>query len=144
VTFHTIEPEANVILVISGSAVDGAPQASSLWTDWASVRNKNVVNYLGRFKREVVVIGGALSCSQLNWVARKIWDQTRRRRINVEFQADFVPSLKVGQVFTLGNYGNYICVGFNADLRRSSRHYASYQGEYIEAGYGLPTGGVPM
>lgn len=144
VTFHTVEPEANVILVISGSAVDGAAQASSLWTDWGSVRNKNTVNYLGRFKREVVIVGGGLSCSQLNYVARRIWDQTRRRRINVEFQADFVPSLKVGQVFTLGAYGNYICVGFNADLKRTGRHYAAYQGEYIEKGYGLPTGGVPM
>lgn len=136
-TFTTVEPEANVILVKAGDTKDGGIRYSSLWVDWASIRNPLVVNYLGRWRAEVVQVGGAFSCAQLNWIARTIWDQTRRRRITVSFEADFVPSLGIGHVCTLGSYGDYRITGFSVDLTKATHHRAKYEGELVEKGHGL-------
>jgi hypothetical protein len=138
VTFTTKEPEANVILIKAGSAKDGTQRYSSLWVDWASIRNPAVVNYLGRWRAEVVQIGGTFSCKQLNWIARKIWEQTRRRRIEATFDADFVSTLKIGQVFTLGSYGTYRLIHMDVQMDEANFHRAHYTGEFVEKGYGLP------
>lgn len=133
-TFTTLEPEANVILVRAGNAQDGQMIASSLWVDWQSIRNPAAVNYLGRWRAEVVTVGGTFTCTQLNWIARKVWEQTRRRRLTVTFDADFVTGLKVGQVCTLGSYGNYRITGFSVELTKTGFHRASYEGELVETG----------
>ena len=140
VTFRTREPEANVIAVIGNNSLDGSVMRSKLYVDWASVKNPASVNYLGRFKREVVKVGGSYTPQALNWIARRIWDRTRRRFIDVEFEADWVPTLKIGQCFTLGSYGLYRCTGFNVDLKTHSLHRATYKGEWIEKGYSSSSG----
>ena len=140
VTFRTREPEANVIAVIGNNALDGSPMRSKIYVDWASVKTPASVNYLGRFKREVVKVGGSYTPQALNWIARKIWDQTRRRFIDVEFEADWVPTLKIGQCFTLGSYGLYRCTGFSVELKTHSQHRATYKGEFIELGYSSASG----
>jgi hypothetical protein len=136
-TFTTLEPEANVILVQGGSAQDGGLRTSSLWVDWASILNINVVNYLGRWKAEIVQIGGTYTCPQLNWMARRIWEQTRRRKRTVSFDADFVPSLGIGHVCTLAGYGNYRITAYSADLTKTNERRAHYEGELVESGFGL-------
>src|SRR5204863_3900575 len=48
IVFSTIEPEANAVMVVANSKQNGQRLYSSVFIDWASIRNKNVVNYLGR------------------------------------------------------------------------------------------------
>lgn len=137
VTFTTLEPEANVILVKAGDPKTGKLRYSAQWIDWASILNPAVVNYLGRWKAEVVLVGGTFSCVQLNWMARRIWQETRKRRRQVRFEADFVPSLDIGHVFTLGAYGNYRLISMEATLEKGNQHRARYEGELLESGVGL-------
>lgn len=129
------EPEANVILVKAASAQTGQVGYSSLWVDWASITNPAAPNYLGYAKRQVVVVGGSFSCAQRNWIARKVWEQTRRLKIKVDFEADFVPGLKVGQVVTLAGYGTYRIKGFTARLTKETQHRATYHAESTVRGY---------
>lgn len=135
VTWTTQEPEANVIVVMAGNGVNGNIITSSTWIDWASIRNPQAKNYIGRWRAEVVEIGGNFLCPQINWIARTIWNQTRRRHRFVEFEADFVPSLEIGHAFTLASYLNYRLIGMNVKLDRFNLHKAHYKGELIETGY---------
>lgn len=135
VTFTTTEPEANVILVRGGSAINGQVSYSGLWVDWQSIKNPAAVNYLGRWRAELVTVGGTFSCSQLNWIARTIWFQTRRRYLRVSFDADFQPSLKIGQVCTLGSYGNYRIEQLEAHIKHAGFHKCTYHGYLVEKGY---------
>ncbi len=135
VTFTTVEPEANVIVIKCGDAKTGSIQYSSPWIDWASILNPAAVNYIGRWRAEIVEVGGTFSCPQLNWIGRTVWNQTRRRRREARFEATWVPSLKIGQAFTLGGYGNYRLIGMHARLEKGAYHVASYTGEYIENGF---------
>lgn len=138
VTFRTIEPEANVISVWTKKADSGQVAHSSEFIDWASIKNKNVVNYIGKRRPEAVEIGHGYTCKMLNWAARKIWDQTRRRHIIAEFTADFVETLQPGHVVTLGSEGNYRIQTIHADLVRGAHTTAQYTGELLEKGHGLP------
>lgn len=138
IALKTEEPEANVIMVTCGKEADGAVLNSPLHIDWASIKNPDVVNYLGHWRAEVVQIKGGFTCAQVNYIARKIWDQTRRRRITVEWEADYQPTLKVGQVVTLQDYGDFRITDVDVSFERSNWHSARYGGEKVEKGYGLP------
>ncbi len=135
--FRTIEPEANAILVVGGDPISGAQQTSALWVDWASILNPLVTNYLGRRQLETVFLPGTYTCAQLNWIARKIFNQTRRRRYTVEFTAPYVPGLEVGFVCTLGSYGDYRITSVGADYHHGTWKPANYTAEYVESGFGL-------
>jgi hypothetical protein len=144
IVFSTIEPEANAILVKANSTEPGGgPQYSSLYVDWASIRNKNVVNYLGRYKLEVVEIFGSYSCQGLNWAARQIFEQTRRRHVIARFDCDYDPKIKVGHVLTLhgtpNNYGDYRVLSFKAVFSGQTRHIVTVEAEFVEAGSGPVT-----
>lgn len=135
--FRTVECEANVILVKSGSK-EGGVAYSNLWVDWASIRNPAVVNYIGKWRAEVIEVAGSMSCAQLNLAARVIFQQTRRRHLTVEFEATFAPTLKVGHVCTLRSYGNYRITAYSVDFKKSGWRRANYSAELVERGYGLP------
>jgi hypothetical protein len=135
-TWRTIEPEANAIIVVGGNPINGDQQSSALWVDWASILNPAVTNYLGRRQMETVFLPGTYTCSQLNWIARKIFNQTRRRRYTVEFEADYVPGLEVGYVCTLGSYGSYRISGVSVSLSHGAITSAHYTGELVESGFG--------
>jgi hypothetical protein len=137
VTFTTEEPEANVIIVQSGKATDGAVTFSPTYIDWASIKNPNVKNYLGMWRAEVVVVGGGWTCPQLNLTARRIWDQTRRRFLNARWEGDYRDTIKVGHVVTLGTYGLYRVTSIKAECVRIGWRPASYTGTLLERGYGL-------
>lgn len=134
VTFTTIEPEANIVAAMAGDLDKGSVQLSSAWVDYQSIKNPHAVNYLGRPKQRIIQVGGAFTCPQLNWIARKVWDRARRRRLTVSFEAEFVPSLEIGHVCTLGSYGNYRITGFTADLNHENDRRATYSGELVETG----------
>jgi len=136
--FTTIAPEAIVILVKAINVQTGSPAFSSLWVDWAAIRNKNVVNFLGWPKTEVVTIWGSYSCRGLNWVARRIWEQTRRRFLRMRVDCDYDPIIKVGHCVTLHNYGLYRVQGYTATIRKSAIPLMTADLEYVETGYGLP------
>ncbi len=138
--FTTILPEAIIILVKAINVQTGAPRFSSLWVDWAAIKNKNVVNFLGWPKTEVVTIWGSYSCQGINWAARKIWDLTRRRFIRVKFECDYDPLIRVGHCLTLHNYGLYRVQSYATHLRKSTAalHLMSVDAEFVERGYGLP------
>ena len=97
--FTTILPEAIIVLVKAINVQTGAPRYSSLWVDWAAIKNKMVVNFLGWPKTEVVTIWGSYSCRGINWAARKIYEQTRRRFIRVKFECDYDPLIKRGALY---------------------------------------------
>lgn len=138
VTFTTEEPEANVIIVQSGKAKDGGATFSAPLVDWASIRNPDVVNFLGQWRAEVIVVAGGWSCPMLNWTARKIWDQTRRRFITARWEGDFNSAIKVGSVVTLGPYGLYRLTSIKTELDRVGWQPAVYTGVFVDRGYGLP------
>lgn len=138
VTFTTEEPEANVILVRSGKATDGTATYSPVMVDWASIKNPDVVNYLGQWRAEVIEVAGGMSCPQLIWMARTIWEQTRRRFINARWEGDYRDSLKVGHVVTLGTYGDYRLTQIRVEARRVGWRPATYEGTFLDAGHGLP------
>lgn len=138
VNFRPESPEANVIVVWTKKADNGQMMRSSEFVDWASIKNKNVVNYMGKRRPEAIEIGHGYSCRMLNWAARKIWDQTRRRHIVAEFEADFVETLQVGHVVTIGSYGDYRLTNINVEMTHGTMTTAHYTGEKLEKGFGLP------
>lgn len=138
VHFRVVEPEANVIVVAGGKAADGSRSYSPVMIDRASLVNPDVVNYVGQWWAEIVEVAGAHTCAELQWIARKIWDQTRRRIIEAEFETLYQDTLKVGQVVTLSPYGDYRILSATAALERSNWHPASYSAEFLDSGYGLP------
>ncbi len=135
--FRTVEPEANAILVVGGNPINGDQQTSALWVDWASILNPNVTNYLGRRQLETVFLPGTYTCQQLNWAARRIFQQTRRRRYTVEFEADYQVGLEVGHVCTLGSYGSYRITSVNVRFEHGAWAPARYSAEFLESGFGL-------
>lgn len=137
-SFSTIPPEAIIILVKAVSSQDGSPRFSSLWIDWAAIKNPNVVNWLGWPKTEVVTIWGSYSCAGINWAARTIWQQTRRRFLRVRFDCDYSSLIKVGHCLTLHGYGDYRVQSFRVNFQKSSLQTMTVEAEYIEAGFGLP------
>ncbi|HEY9016517.1 MAG TPA: hypothetical protein VIM84_15790 [Gemmatimonadales bacterium] len=135
VVFTTEEPEANVIMVRSGSHKSGGVTYSPAYVDWASIKNPLAPNYLGFWRAEVVEVAGGFTCRQLDWIARTIWMQTRRRRRNVQFEATYQPSIKVGHIVELFPYGNYKVMQINAHYQRVGWSPATYSGEFQEAGF---------
>jgi len=85
-----------------------------------------------------VEIGGAFSCAQLNRMAYISFQAARRRRLRVSFDADYVPTLAIGQIFTLEGVGNYRLLEMRANFVRRKWQIANYVGELVEKGYGLP------
>lgn len=138
VEFRTIEPSGNFVQVVSHYQLDQTSNRSGIFVDWASLRNPKVVNYLGRAKWFILQAGGAFSCAQLNRMAYIAFQSARRRRKRVSFNADYVPTLKIGQVFTLEGLGDYRLLEMRAEYIRSGWSIANYVGEAVEKGYGLP------
>lgn len=138
IVFSTIEPEANAILVVANSKQTGSRLYSSLYVDWASIKNPNVVNFLGRYKPEVVEIFGTYSCAGINWAARTIWEQTRRRHLLAKVELDYDPGLKVGHVITLKNYGDYRIQSLYCKFDKQTWHHVVAEVEFVETGVGLP------
>jgi len=134
--WRTIEPEANVIVVFGHDPKTMAPNSSARWVDWGSVLNPNTVNYLGRFQTEVIQLPGGYTCQQLNYIARKVWDKTRRRRYTIEFDAEHVVGLECGHVCTVGSYGDYRIRSINATFTHGTVTHARYTGELVESGVG--------
>jgi len=139
VEYRTIEPSGNFIQVISHFQLDQTANRSALFVDWASLRNPKVVNYLGRPKWFVVEAGGAFNCAQLNRMAYIVFQSARRRRLRVSFDADFIPTLKIGQVFTLEGIGDFRLLEMRSIQTRTSWQVANYTAEAVERGYGLPS-----
>jgi hypothetical protein len=138
VEYRTIEPSGNFVYAVSHFQLDQTANRSAIFVDWASLRNPLVVNYLGRVKWFPIEIGGAFSCAQLNRMAYIAFQSARRRRQRVSFSADYVPSLKIGQIFTLEGIGNFRLLELRTVHVRASWQIANYVGERVEKGYGLP------
>jgi hypothetical protein len=64
-----------------------------------------------------------------------VFQNARRRRQRVSFQADYVPGLEIGHVFTLEGDTNYRLIQMRASLVKSNWETALYTGEAIEAGH---------
>lgn len=125
---HITEPEANVIACV-GRSKTGALLRSSLWIDWPSILNPAAPNFIGRWKQETIPLDGVLDCFEINVIARTIWNQTRRRHFQVQFKADYMPSLRLGRVFTLeGQAGTYRLTKIEADFHRPGVRFATYEG----------------
>lgn len=137
-TFSMIEPEANVIFVKAINRTSGQPFYSSVWIDWASILNPNVVNYVGRRKVEVIEIAGRYSCAGINWAARIIWNQTRRRHVIARFECAWNSAVKVGHCLALHPYGNYRVISYSCRFHKPTHQRMEIEAEFIEKGYGLP------
>ena len=138
VTHETLEPEANVVQAIAADNQTGKVLRSSLFVDWASILNKDSVNFLPRHKWLVFELPGTYSCQEINRVARVVFDQVRRRRRRISFVGDFVPTLKLNQIIEVGTYGLYRVKSVKADLIRANWHEATYTCEAHERGYNPP------
>jgi hypothetical protein len=137
--YRTIEPSGNFVQVIGHFQLDQTANRSGLFVDWASLKNPKVVNYLGRPKWFIYEAGGAHSCAQLNRMAYIVFQAARRRRLRVSFDGTYVPTLKIGQIFTLEGIGDFRLLELRAMHVRSTWQTANYVGERVEKGYGLPS-----
>lgn len=140
VTFETEEPLANVVQVI-GHGPAGGRMRSALWVDFASILNPLATNFLGRwrmFPHGLYFIDGVLPCTELNRIARTLFQRLRRRHLKVRFHADYVPAVFVGRVVTLeGQPGTWRILEYSADYVHEGVRKADYTAELVEAGYGL-------
>lgn len=136
VEFENVEPEANAVQVVARSQTGGILR-SSIFVDWASIKNSNAPNFIGEWRSKVYEIDGILTCAEVNQVARTIFQQLRRRHLKVTFNGDYVPTLKVGRVFTLEGQGSdtYRLLSYTADLTRVDIHRGTFEAELVEAGY---------
>lgn len=139
VEFRAIEPTANVVQASSTYLQDNTYNRSGLFVDWASVKNPAADNYLGRYKWLVEEVNGAFNCAIINSLAWIVWQRSRFKRKRVVFEGDFVPSLKIGQVFFLEGYGNFRLLEVSARLLKSNWQVATYTGEvlFTDAAEGL-------
>lgn len=142
VEFRTIEPTGNVVQVATHYLVDYTYNRSGLWVDWASIKNPAAPNYLGRYKWFVEEVQGAFSCPQLNALAYLTFQRARQRRKRVSFDADFAPTLKIGQVFNLEGYGQFRLLEFTGRLQKRNWEICTYVGEEIGPNY-VGYGGSP-
>lgn len=137
--YRTIEPSGNFVQVQTHYALDQTANRSGVFIDWASLRNPKVVNYLGRPKWFKVEIGGAHDCAALNLMAYIVFKNARRRRLRVSVAADYVPTLKIGQIATLEGLGLWRLLELRATFTRTKWEIANYVFEKVERGYGLPS-----
>lgn len=135
VEFDPQPPEANVVVVFGASDSQGKVLQSSVWIDWASLKNPLAVNYLGYWKAETPRLPWALSCAELNRVARNVFQEVRRRRRRISFESDFIPTLKIGQILEVGTYGQARLKSVKAEYINGSWNPATYECEIVEAGY---------
>lgn len=137
IEFRTVELEANVIQAQAGHVNAGARLASTVWVDWASIKNQAAVNFIGRGKAEIIGFQGVLTCAEINRIAFVIFQQTRRRRRKVRFRGDYVPSLRVGHCFQLEGEGGltYRLSSFRANYERTGWTPTEYEAEVVEAGF---------
>lgn len=136
-SYEAVEPEANVVQV-ECQAKDGGRLRSSLFVDWASILNPAAVNFLGYWKAKTYEFGGVLSCAELNRVARVAWNADRRRHLIVRFSADYVPSLRVGRVFTLAGIADtWRLLNYQARYVHDGWTPAQVEAELVEPGYGV-------
>ena len=135
VEFEVTEPEANVVQVIA-TAPTGGTLRSALFVDWASIKNPDAPNFLGRWRMEIFPIDGVLTCGEINRIARVIFQATRRRHLRVRFNADYVPALKVGRVFTLeGQSGTWRLLSYDAEYIHQGIPTMRAEAILVEAGY---------
>jgi hypothetical protein len=134
-TFTTIEPEANVILVRCANTVTGAVTYSSLWVDLASIMNPAAVNFLGWEKKEVIELNGTFGCPEVNRIARTIFTRTRRRIYEVKWESDFLPALKIGQVVTVADQGDYYLTAMHATFSPGGISRCHYTGISKDKGF---------
>lgn len=134
VEYRTIEPSGNVIQLLTKYQIDLTSNHSALFVDWASILNPAAPNYLGRYKWFKVEIAGAFTCPQLNAMGYIVFQNARRRRQRVTFQADYVPGFEIGHAFTLEGDTNYRLIQMRATLVKSNWEQAVYTGEAIETG----------
>lgn len=135
VTFATEHPEALVIVAVSGSEKDGTRQFSPVFVDWAAIKNPAAANYMGQWRAEVIELAGGYTCPELTWVARTVWNETRKRHRTVVFDADYLDTIKIGHIVELNPYGNYRITGVSARFEKRNWHNATYRGVFQERGY---------
>ncbi len=135
VELKVIEPSGNIVQVVSKYTVDQTANKSGLFVDGASVSNPAAANYLGRYKWQLVEIEGSFTPPQLNAMAYIVFRSSRRRRKRLSIDADFMPALKIGQVFTVEGYGDYRMIDFKARIVKSNWETVRITGESTEAGF---------
>lgn len=135
VEFRAEPPELNALRVQSIDE-NGNSVISSWWVDFPSIKNPSAPNFVGRWKPGVIILDGAFTCTELNWIARKLWEAGRRRYLTCKFEAEWQPALKVGHCFTLeGQPGLFRLRDFSVEFRRVGWHRAQYEAEFVERGY---------
>lgn len=136
VEFENVELEANAVQVVARSQTGGLLR-SSVFVDWASIKNPAAPNFVGEWRGKVYRVDGVLTCNEVNRIAHTIFMQLRRRHLKVRFHADYVPTLKPGRVFTLEGQGSdtYRLISYTAAIMRAGIHKADMEAELVENGF---------
>jgi len=135
VPFRTEGPQANVVQVVGKDEETGTTTYSSRHVDWASLLNPSVANFVGDIRVLIQELPGTFACDELNRMALVILKKTRLRKRLVTWTAPFLPGLKIGQVVTLFNYGNFRVTEMTASMVYETWNPAVFVGEAIETGY---------
>jgi hypothetical protein len=135
VEFRAIEPDANVVQGVTGNHA-GSRQYSSLFVDFPSINTSTAVNFIGKPKFLLFSLPGWTPCVDLNKCARAVHTRARQRHQIVNFHGTYVPTLRLGHVFTLsGETGTYRLLSVRASYDRPNWNTAHYSGRLVERGY---------
>ncbi len=121
---------ANDVWVVGQDAA-GVPLVA-VATDWGSIREESAFNYLGEFRRMVIVDAGLTSQALVNWVAAAVLARVRTFRLRATFRAIYVPSLGEGAIVEIEDRGNWRLSAMTTVWDgRGPQGIATYEAEYL-------------
>lgn len=96
---------ANEVWVV-GRDRDGEPLVAYA-TDWDSINNDSVFNYVGEPRRMVIADAGLTTQAVVDWVCYQVWSRARNLRQGARFRSIFIPGLLPGDIVTIDGRGEW-------------------------------------
>ena len=103
---------ANEVWIV-GADKDGQPLVA--WaTDWPSINDPTALNYVGEFRRMVIVDGGLTTQGLVNWVCCQVYERVRQLRHFVSFKGLYCAELLEGDLIEVDGRGVWRILTMNS------------------------------
>lgn len=110
---------ANEVWIL-GADKQGRPLVSFA-TDWSSINDKTAANYVGEWRRMVVIDGGLTTQAIVNWVCRQVFERVRWHRLMATFTGMYVATLRPGSLIAVDGRGTWRVRTMRSDWNRQYR-----------------------